>query len=410
MPRTTLMRLIVPALCCAPAADVLALPEYTVTVTAPGRDYRWAPVRAAVPGPKERDAWHAIALRQARTRALVPCSWEVLPDGKVEVTWLVEDLPQGASQTYRLAFVREAAPPGPGVTLGEPTDGAVEIRTGDELFTRYVFEGAPKPYCYPLIGPTGVPVTRSYPMEMVEGETRDHPHQRSLWFTHGEVNGIDFWAETDKTGREVHREFLALESGAACGVLRERNDWVSAEGRKVCEEVRELRVYNVPGTRLFDFTSTLTATEGPVEFGDTKEGSFGIRVASAMDVTPEHPGAHITNSAGQTDGDAWGKAAEWCDLSAPLNGTMVGISILDHPTSFRHPTYWHVRTYGLFAANPFGLRHFIGDTEGRGRLTLQTGESVTFRYRVLIHPGNVEEAKVADWYAAFADPPPVALR
>jgi hypothetical protein len=129
-----------------------------------------------------------------------------------------------------------------------------------------------------------------------------------------------------------------------------------------------------------------------------------------MDVTAAHPEARITNSEGQTNSEAWGKPAAWCDYSAPIDGAMVGISIFDHPAGFRHPTYWHVRTYGLFAANPFGLRHFLGDQEGKGRFTLPAGESVTFRYRLLIHPGDVAQAKVADWYAEYADPPQVETR
>ena len=387
------------------AAKAFALPEYAVRVTAPNRGYRCTPVSAMLTNPEAPGSWKGVTVRDPEARATVPCSALALPDNRTEVTWLVRDLARGASRAYRVAFVNEAPAPA-GVTLGEPTDGAVEIKVGDALFTRYVYEGAPKPYCYPIIGPTGVPVTRSYPMEKVEGEDQDHPHQRSLWFTHGEVNGIDFWAESDKTGRQVHREFEALDSGV-CGRLRARNDWVSAEGKKICEDVRELRVYDIPEVRLFDYTITVKATDGPVEFGDTKEGTFGVRVASVMDVMEAHPDAHITNSEGQKDGEAWGKAANWCDYSGPIDGTMVGVSILDHPTSFRHPTYWHVRTYGLFAANPFGLRHFIGDTTGKGRFTLQPGEEVTFRYRVLIHPGNVETAKVADWYGEYADPPAV---
>jgi hypothetical protein len=392
----------------AVAADAWALSEYTVAVRAANRGYRCTPVSVVLANPEPPGSWKGVTVRDPAAEVTVPCSALAMPDNRTEVTWLVRDLAQGASRAYRVAFVKEA-PEAAAVTLGEPANGAVEIRIGDALFTRYVYEGAPKPYCYPIIGPTGVAVTRSFPMEKVEGESQDHPHQRSLWFTHGEVNGIDFWAESDKTGRQVHRGFEALDSGSVCGRLRARNDWMSADGKKVCEDVRELRVYGIPDVCLFDFAITIRATDGPVEFGDTKEGTFGIRVASPMDVTPAHPEAHITNSEGQRDGEAWGKPAAWCDYSAPINGTMVGISVFDHPTSFRHPTYWHVRTYGLFAANPFGLRHFVGDTTGKGRFTLQPGEEATFRYRILIHPGDADTAKVADWYGEYADPPTVAV-
>ncbi|MBM3499163.1 MAG: hypothetical protein FJX74_10890 [Armatimonadetes bacterium] len=407
--RHALGRLIPPVMCLAMAREAPAAPTYQVMVSAPNRAYACAPVSVEVPTPRTVGM---VRVMEVAARQPVPA--QIAEEGDhVVVRWIVRDLPQGASRKYRIA-VGEPSPTGLGweaVKLDAETDPqAVEITINDELFTRYVFGGAPKPYCYPVIGPTGVPVTRAYPMETVEGETQDHPHHRSFWFTHGEVNGVDFWAEGPDRGRQVHRELLAREEGPVCGALRAVVDWMTADGKKVCEDERELRVHAVPGVRLLDFTSTIRATDGPVEFGDTKEGSFGLRVASALDVTPGHPEAHITNSEGQRDDETWGKPAAWCDYSGPIDGATVGLSVFDHPDSFRHPTYWHVRTYGLFAANPFGLRHFIGDKEGKGRFTLQPGETVTFRYRLLIHPGTAEEAKVADWYAEYADPPQVQLQ
>ena len=155
---------------------------------------------------------------------------------------------------------------------------AIDVLVNGRLFTRYVFAGAPKPYCYPIIGPTGKPVTRSYPMETVAGETKDHPHHRSFWFTFGDVNGIDFWSEAPTAGKIVHKEFEKLKDG----VIRTKNDWIAPSDKKVCEDTRELKVY--PDGRMMDFTITIKATNGPVKFGDTKEGMMGFRVASSMDV------------------------------------------------------------------------------------------------------------------------------
>jgi len=349
------------------------------------------------------------------TNDLVPSTTYPGDADRTDVAWIVRDLKQGETRRYRLAWTEETPAPGPGWVTVAQTEPAAEgggrcvtIAIGEQLFTRYWFEGAPKPYCYPLIGPTGAPVTRGYPMEEIPGESRDHHHHRSLWFTFGEVNGHDFWAESDTTGREVHRTFQALASGPACGVVRAVNDWIASDGTKICEDVRQLQVYNMPDVRLLDFAVTIRATDGPVEFGDTKEGMFGIRVASTMRLNGGQ--GTITNAAGQRDGETWGKQAAWCDYSGPVDGEMVGIAILDHPDNFRYPTYWHVRDYGLFAANPFGLRHFIGDKTGAGRHTVAAGEELTFRYRVLIHRGTCEEAHVADWHAEYAQPPAVDLQ
>ena len=275
---------------------------------------------------------------------------------------------------------------------------AVEVRIDGRLFTKYVFAGAPKPYCYPIIGPTGKPITRSYPMEEVAGETKDHPHHRSFWFTFGDVNGIDFWSESDKAGRTVHKGFEKLQGGKNYGLIRTRNDWLSPDGKKVCEDIRDLKIYR--DGRTMDFTITIKATDGPVKFGDTKEGMMGIRVASSMDV--DKGSGHIVNSRGQKDGDTWGKQAEWCDYYGPVDGKTVGIAIMDHPKSFRYPTYWHVRTYGLFAANPFGLNAFTNGKIADGSYTIPAGGKITFRYRILIHEGTTEEAKIAEAYSEYA--------
>ena len=277
---------------------------------------------------------------------------------------------------------------------------AVDVLVDGKLFTRYVFSDAPKPYWYPIIGPTGKPVTRNYPMAEVEGETKDHPHHRSLWFTFGSVNGVDFWGESPKAGKIVHRKFEKLVGGPVYGRICTVNDWIAPDGKKVCEDTRELRVYRISSGRQMDLTVTVRASDGPVTFGDTKEGMFGMRVATSMDV--DKGAGHIENSQGEKDGDAWGKQADWCDYYGPVDGEIVGIAVMDHPSSFRHPTYWHVRTYGLLAANPFGVREFTSDKTKDGSYTIPAGKSITFRYRIFIHEGDTQKASIADLYAAYA--------
>ena len=80
---------------------------------------------------------------------------------------------------------------------------------------------------------------------------------------------------------------------------------------------------------------------------------------------------------------------------------MAGIAIMNHPSSFRFPSYWHVRTYGLFAANPFGLHDFTAGKE-KGEYTLPAGETLKLRYRVLLHKGDEATGHVAEAFAEFA--------
>ncbi|MBD3174001.1 MAG: hypothetical protein GF320_02375 [Armatimonadia bacterium] len=279
-------------------------------------------------------------------------------------------------------------------------DGAVQVDIRGELFTRYVTEDTPKPYCYPVIGPTGAPVTRNYPMVPgVEGEAEDHPHHMSLYFGHGEVNHRDFWAIGDDRGRTVHREFVDLVSGPVFGSLTAVTDWVDQEGVTVCNDIRTIRFYATRGARVMDYEVTVRADDGPVHFGDTKEGMMSFRVAGSMKVDS---GGTIINSEGQTNADAWGKKARWCDNYGPLEGETVGIAILDAPVNLRHPTTWHVRNYGLFGANPFGLKYYLGDAAPDGTLDLAEGEEIPFRYRFVIHEGTAEEAQIDERWEYYA--------
>jgi hypothetical protein len=278
---------------------------------------------------------------------------------------------------------------------------------GGKPFTRLV-EGEWKPYLYPLLL-DGTAMTRHWPMEMgFRGEDHDHPHQKSFWFTHGAVNGVDFWSEGGKAGKTVQTSTKDIGPGPVFGGFLTGDDWNGPEGKKLLSDTRTYLFFDLgPAGRLIELEVTLMASEGPVVLGDTKEGTFGIRLAESM---KEENGGRIENSRGGVGmKQTWGKQAEWVDYVGKVDGKTVGVAILDAPDSFRHPTTWHVRDYGLFAANPFGLRDFTGDKDRDGSHRLEKGQSLKFHYRVLLHPGTTAEARVAEVYRGFAAPPPVKV-
>jgi hypothetical protein len=292
-----------------------------------------------------------------------------------------------------------------GVKITE-LDNKLRVEINGELFTEYIFRGAPHVYFYPLLGPGALPMTRNYPMKTdAPGEEHDHPHHRSLWYSHGLVNGIDFWSEGSKAGKIQHDKFLELKSGSEVGVIKAQNNWVAPDGEVVCREEQTFRVYARPGReRLFDFEVTLKAGDKEIVLGDTKEGSMGIRIAESMRLShgKGKPGqGHIVQSTGVRDDDTWGKHAAWCDYYGPVEGKIVGIAVFDHPQNPRHPTTWHVRDYGLFAANPFGLHDFEKQPAAAGNMTVAAGKSVTFRYRIYLHEGDEKQAKVAERYQEY---------
>lgn len=324
--------------------------------------------------------------------------WERLDERLVRLWFLPEGLPVGRT----VFVVRPTRTHPPDNVVLTKTDKGVEVTVHGEPFTTYDIASAQRPVCFPLLGPTGAAVTRSYPLgPATDGEAEDHPHHQSLWFGLDKVGGTDFWSIAKTAGSEVHREFLEVRSGTVFGKLVAVNDWRTVEGAKVCEDTRTLRFFATKGARVMDYEVRLLASEGPLTLGDTKEGLMSCRVATPL--VPDN-GATLVNSEGQRNGDAWGKQATWVDCSGTLEGETVGVAILDAPDSFRHPTYWHARTYGLIGANPFGLSQFLGEGHD-GSETVPAGGAVTFRYRWLVHRGTAEEARVADWYGCLAEPP-----
>jgi len=283
----------------------------------------------------------------------------------------------------------------------EQDEDGIAVKLNGKLFTRYIVKSGNKPIMWPIIGPHGNEITRAHPMrEAGPDERADHPHHRSFWFTHGDVNGISVWHEGQGTGEIVHKEFVKVEGGEN-PVIVTRNDWLGPDGKKLCEDVRTT-TFGVDGENVWiDFDTMVKAAADPVTFGDTKEGCFGVRVAGTMKVDSKQGGGKIVNSEGHTDREAWGKQAAWCDYHGPVKGNVVGITIMNHPESFRFPTYWHVRTYGLFTANPFGLHNFTKAEKGTGSHTLQPGESCTLHYRVLVHQGDEKEGGVAEAFARY---------
>ena len=245
-------------------------------------------------------------------------------------------------------------------------------------------------------------------MEHVEGESRDHPHHKGLWIGYGDVNGVNFWeveAASQPSGTNPKEKgtirLTKLEEakgGKKSGEIQASFAWLNAQGQTVLDEQRAMVFHADEKIRRLDVASTITAKTA-ASFADTKEGFFAIRVADSMS---GKNGGIITNAEGaQTEKDVWGKRADWADYVGTVEGQKVGILILDNPANPNHPPRWHARDYGLFAANPFGVIDFDPKSSVKGGFHLDAGQAATFRYRVIIHPGDVSKKEIAHWYAEY---------
>jgi len=322
------------------------------------------------------------------------------------VTFVLEEL--AAGQTKRLSAEVIDAPPccsgngGEGVALTHVPGERVDVAIGGQPFTRYVFKaGLARPYCYPVFGPGGVEMTNCGPA--------DHIHHRSLYIAQGEVNGHDNWSELEGHACTVNKSVSILSQGAM-GALQATADWVTKAGQPLLEERVCLCTYALPEhLRVLDWDITWVACYGGVFFGDTKEaGTLSVRVNEQLE--GRHTG-RITNAyGGVTESETWGKRAPWCDYSGEVDGRKVGLAIFDHPENLRYPTYWHVRDYGLFTANQWGIHDFTGDWSQRGDYALPRGRQLRFRFRLYIHEGDVTEGEVAERFHDWATPPSVSVK
>ena len=314
-----------------------------------------------------------------------------------------------------LCLLAAALPLAAQVKLTQGSDRIVVEVDGKPFTDFFIGAAAPKPYLHPLRSASGKVVTRFYPMDTVAGESKDHPHHRGLWFTHGNVNGYDFWANEESQkgegkgkGKVVLKKVNDLKSGKKSGVVAATFDWEDPKGKLLLSESRAMTFYSDKILRTIDVDITLTAKEA-VKFGDTKEGTFAIRLASGLEEkekrslpSPPRTGHMVAADGRKGEKEVWGKRSPWVDYAGDLEGEKLGIAIFDHPSNPKHPTYWHSRSYGLFAANMFGEHDFYNDKSRDGGVSLAPGETLRFRYRVVIHPGDHAAAGIAQMYDKWA--------
>jgi hypothetical protein len=290
------------------------------------------------------------------------------------------------------------------VRFTEQADRIVVDIDGKPYTTFFLAPGGNKPYLYPLSTAAGIAVTRHFPMEKFPGETDDHPHQRGLFFSHGDINGYNFWAtEPDsgipKMGRMALVKVIAARGGAKSGTIRAVFEGQDSARKPIMTETRAITFYSDPALRTIDYEIEIQPAE-KLTFADTKEGTFGIRLADAM---TEDRGGRMVNAQGrETEKNVWGQRSPWVDYCGKVDGQTVGVAIFDNPSNPRYPTYWHARAYGLFAANIFGVRDFTGDKSQDGSLTLERGRNIRFRYRVVIHAGDTRSARIKELFARYA--------
>ncbi|HEX8915756.1 MAG TPA: PmoA family protein [Humisphaera sp.] len=300
----------------------------------------------------------------------------------------------------------------PAVKLSQQADKIV-VEVGGKPFTEYLFAVDPantkgpvaakpwaRPFFYPVLAADGTNVVS----DQVMTNAKEHPHHRGIWVAQGDVNGVDHWAHA-KAGPQPQQRHVKFDKVEGDTIV-EQLTWDGKDGKPQLAETRTWRFVAYPdGSRGIDQTSVFTAVAGPVTFGETKEaGIAAVRVAKPIsDTSVITMAGGVVSQSVKTEKTVWGKKADWCDLSGKIEGKDYGAAIFDHPSNPRHPGNWHVRHYGLMGANIFGLSEFDkANPKGSGAFTIEPGKPVTFKYQIVIHPGDATAAKLAEKYAAWS--------
>ena len=337
--------------------------------------------------------------------------------------------------TFALTTSVFAAAPGKGVqVIADEAHRRVDVSIDGKPFTSYIWPTTlKKPVLYPIITGEGVTVTRGYPLDPRPGERVDHPHHAGLWFNYENVNGFDFWNNSEaikpknrvKMGTILHSKVISTKSGVNRGELVVESVWITGEDKQILNQTTRYVFARRNRARSIDLQITLKALDRVV-FKDEKDGLLGLRVASWLESPDEKGGVFMDSSGHATKVDAapaggsnpatgvyltsegvkggavWSTRGRWCALTGHSGDHTVTVAILDQPKNPGYPTYWHARGYGLYAANPLG-RSIFDPKQPALNLTLEKGQSATFRYRVLLdsYAANPDELnKDADSFAA----------
>ncbi len=291
----------------------------------------------------------------------------------------------------------------------------VNVQVGGRPFTSFLYpDSLEKPVLYPVHAANGTIVTRGFPLDPQPGDPTDHPHHVGIWFTFENVNGLDFWNNSYAIPKEkrhlygwIRTNSVIVKSGSKKGSISYHANWTNQQKNVLLEESTQLEFSGTAHRRIIDRVTVLKA-DTTILFTDAKDGMYGIRLAHALQIPTNKDqefkddkgnvtvvkggtdiianGNYVTSEGRQGD-DAWASRGKWCKVYGKLGNDSISITIIDHPGNPNYPTFWHARGYGLFAANPLGEKIFTNGKTFKN-LQLKKGESVTFRFRIVIHEGD----------------------
>lgn len=372
-----------------------------LTIKAGAHARRNTLIRAVIPAEKlaELDTAKPVAVQYAGGMTL-PAQLNTKEDDSAVLTFVLGYLAKGEDAVLTVVNTGEHAPAFSAVDCADA--GKVALNANGAEYTAYQYNiGFAKPHIGPIVNKYGENITR------YDFEAKEHPHHRSIWFSHGSVKvenaetgfvsaEVDTWNEFEHHGYIKTNTVRDTVSGDVFCAFTAENTWTDENGNPLCDDVTTVTLSNPEnGVYYFDVDLTLIAAYGKVTLGATKEaGPIAVRMDETL--RADRTGT-LTNAWGAVgENEIWMKRSDWNDYyGTTAGGHVAGVAVFDSEANAKYPTYWHSRNYGLFAPN----RYYTGGAE-----EIPVGETVSFKYRIVIHEGDTEAAgireKFIDWAAA----------
>ena len=263
----------------------------------------------------------------------------------------------------------------------------INVTIDGKYFTSYIFSSDEKyPFFYPVNGPlSGGSVT-----SMRNG---DYPHHSSLFFGCDLVNGGNYWQEGLERGRIISVNAEILQEGGDTVVISDECIWSRPGAISPVKDSRKITITApAANVRQMDVEIKMEMLID-VHIRKTNHSLFSARMAA--DLSVKNGGTMVNAEGAKGEKDTFGKPSPWIDFSGKRGEFIEGLAILQHPSNPWYPSPWFTRDYGFISPTPMYWPQNGEET------FMKKGETLKLRYRVLVHGGSSEDARIGQMFEMF---------
>jgi len=260
----------------------------------------------------------------------------------------------------------------------------INVTIDNKYFTSYIFSDDEKyPFFYPVNGPvSGGSVTSM--------RNAEYPHHSSLFFGCDLVNGGNYWQEGLERGRIISVNAEITKQGGDTVIITDECIWSRPGAISPVKDTRTITI-TAPSANINQIDVEITMEMLiDVTIKKTNHSLFSVRMAA--DLSVKNGGTMINAEGIKSEKDTFGKNSPWMDFYGKRGDATEGLAIFQHPSNPWYPSPWFTRDYGFMSPTPMYW------PENGTETILKKGTVLNLRYRVLVHSGDHNQAKIA---AAF---------